>query len=165
MSTLYELKGQFKELLEMIEQGEYDEQTLKDTLEGIDGEIEIKADGYAKIIKEIEGYSSTLKAEITRLTSKKIAYESNIKAMKQNLETAMKETGKTKFKTELFSFGIQKNGGLRALTILDDVKNIPNDYLTIPSPVPNNEAIRELLKEQEVPWAKLEPQGESLRIR
>ena len=48
MATLYELTGQFKELLEMIEAEEMDLDTLRDTLEAIEGEIEYKADGYAK---------------------------------------------------------------------------------------------------------------------
>ena len=39
-------------LLDMAE--EIDEEVFKDTLEGIEGELEIKADGYAKVIAELE---------------------------------------------------------------------------------------------------------------
>ena len=77
----------------------------------------------------------------------------------------MREIGKTKFKTALFSFNIQKNGGLQPLVIDGHLEDIPGKFL-IPQPaVPNNEAIRKLLEEREVDWAHLEPRGESLRIR
>lgn len=159
--TLYELTGQFKQLLEMIESGEYHESELKDTIEGIEGEIEIKADGYAKIIKELEGSSNTIKAEIDRLSNKKTYVENNIKNLKQSLETAMKTTGKLKFKTDLFSFGIQKN---QAKLVIDKPGEIPTDFLVPQEPKIDNAKIKELLKETELPYAHLE-QSESLRIR
>jgi chaperonin cofactor prefoldin len=165
MSTLYELTGEFRQLLEMIEQGDYTEEELQDTLEGLTGEIEIKADGYAKVIKELEGDSAKIKFEIARLSGKKTFIDNNIKSLKSSLELAMRATGKTKFKTDLFSFNIQKNGGVRALTIVGEVKDLPVEYLVVQPSIPNNEKIRELLKESEVTWAKLEPQGESLRIK
>ena len=50
---LYELTGQFLELLDMLEDEEVDEQVIMDTLESVEYEIEDKADGYAKIIKAL----------------------------------------------------------------------------------------------------------------
>ena len=47
---LYELTEQYEMLQEMMYDPEVDEQVLHDTLEAIWGEIEEKADGYAKII-------------------------------------------------------------------------------------------------------------------
>ena len=52
MATLYEITGDFLKLLDMAE--ELDEEVFRDTLEGIEGELEIKADGYAKVIAELE---------------------------------------------------------------------------------------------------------------
>ena len=46
-TTLYELTEQFQALQDMAYDPEVDEQTLKDTMEGLWGEIEDKADGYA----------------------------------------------------------------------------------------------------------------------
>lgn len=161
MSTLYELTGQFKELLELIEQGELDQTMLKDTLEGIDCEIELKADGYAKVIKEIEGNISTIKTEIDRLSGKKSSMENSIKTMKQALETAMKATGKLKFKTELFSFGIQKNPPSLVL----DSCIIPCEFLIQKEPEPDKNAIKEALKNgANFDFAHLES-SESVRIR
>lgn len=56
MSTLYEITGDYLRLLEMLEEEEsIDPQAFNDTLEGIEGEFEIKADNYARIIKRTSG--------------------------------------------------------------------------------------------------------------
>ena len=54
MSTLYELTNDYLTLLDMAEDPDIDEQALIDTMEGIEGEIEIKADGYARVMKQLE---------------------------------------------------------------------------------------------------------------
>lgn len=77
----------------------------------------------------------------------------------------MREIGRMKFKTALFSFNIQKNGGQQPLVITGSLEDIPGCFLIPQDPVPNNEAIRTLLGERQVEWAHLEPRGESLRIR
>lgn len=44
MATLYELTDEYKQLLDMLEDDTVDPELLKDTLEAVDGEIEVKAD-------------------------------------------------------------------------------------------------------------------------
>ena len=161
MTTLYELTGQYRELLELAESEELDKQLIADTLEGFDGEIEIKADGYAKVIRELEGKADLLKNEIERLSKRKSAIENNIKSMKEALQNAMFITGKTKFKTDLFSFNIQKNP---PRLVIDRPEEIPKEYLIPQEPKIDTSAIKEALKRQELPFAHLE-QSESLRIR
>lgn len=162
---LYELTEEYKALEEMLYDPEVDEQTLQDTMEGIWGEIEEKADNYAKIITGMKADIEALREEEIRLAARRKALESRQQTLKSNLEADMREIGKTKFKTALFSFNIQKNGGLQPLVIDGLLEDIPGKFL-IPQPaVPNNEAIRKLLEEREVDWAHLEPRGESLRIR
>jgi chaperonin cofactor prefoldin len=161
MATLYELTGQYRELLEMAETEELDKQLISDTLEGLEGEIEIKADGYAKIIRELEGKVDLLKNEIDRLSSRRNAIENNIKSLKEALQQTMHITGKTKFKTDLFSFGIQKNP---PRLVIDKPEEIPSEYLIPQEPKIDSKAIKDLLKDKELPYAHLE-QSESLRIR
>ena len=59
--TLYELTGQFLEVNEMAENGEIDEETMQDTLESIECEIEVKAENYAKVIRNLESDMESLK--------------------------------------------------------------------------------------------------------
>lgn len=161
MATLYELTGQYKQLLDMAETEELDKQLIADTLEALEGEIETKADGYAKIIRELEGKAELLKSEIDRLSNRKTAIENNIKSMKEALQNAMYITGKVKFKTNLFNFGIQKNP---PKLVIDKPEEIPEEFLIPQPPKVDNAKLKEILKEKELPFAHLE-QSESLRIR
>lgn len=174
MANIYELTGQFLQLLDMLEDEEVDEQVIMDTLESVEYEIEDKADGYAKIIKALKADVDGIQKENDRLTSRKKTYENRIKWLKQNLEMCMRATGKKKFTTDLFSFNIQKNGGKRKLTIDVDVENIPEEYRIKQPDAVNGDKLREYLKENGLEgqdgslnceWCHLEPQGESLRIR
>ena len=71
-------------------------------------------------------------------------------------------TGKTKFKTSLFSFGIQKNPPSVAILKEDSV---PIDYLVVPDPQPDKKRIlAELKAGATFDWAELK-QTEVLRIR
>ena len=164
MSTLYELTSEFRQVLDMAEDTDIDPQVIADTLEGIEGEIEYKADGYAKVIRQLEADSAALKAEEERMAKRRKSIDANIARMKQSLQMAMQTTGKTKFKTDLFSFGIRKNP---ASVIIDNSDMIPEEYLIQQEPKINKAAIRDLLKIDNgelCDWAHLE-QSESLSIR
>lgn len=163
MSTLYEITGDYLRLLEMLEEEEsIDPQAFNDTLEGIEGEFEIKADGYARVLKELEAEAGKYDAEIQRMTARRDSLNNRSKMLKQHLYESMKATGKTKFKTDLFSFGIQKNGGLQPMEIVPEME-IPDEYCR---KEPDNTKIREAIKNgAELPFAVLKERGEHLSIR
>ena len=163
--TLYELTGDYLQLLEMGEDPETDQEAFNTTLEMIGDEIEDKADGYAKVIKMFEGDIAILKKEEERLSERRKTIESRIKTMKTSLEGAMRTTGKVKFKTKLFSFGIQKNP---PSLVMDEpyIENIPKKYLIMQDPKVDTAQIKKDLNS----GIKLDgiahlEQGESLRIR
>lgn len=165
MANIYEIASDWFRVQEMMEDPEIDPQTLADTFEAIDGELEIKAENYAKVMKNLEGDIAAIKAEIDRLTSKKKTIENNIKNMKATLQNVMEVTGKTKFKTELFSFGIQKNA---PSVVIDEqyIENIPERFLKYSDPAINKTAIKEAIQNGEnlEGLAHLESKN-SLRIR
>ena len=163
MRTLYELTDDFMQLLAMAEDENEDMEVMLSTIEGVDFEIEQKADGYAKVIKELEPRVEGLKKEEERLAGKRKSIERNIKRMKHTLQQSMELTGKTKFNTELFSFNVQNN---KSSLVLDkEIKDIPSEFLIPQDPKVNGDAIRELLNTGEkLNFAHLE-QAKSLRIK
>lgn len=161
MAKLYEIVGEFKELLEMASEENMDQKLISDTLEGVEFEFEEKADGYAKVVKMLEGDAEAIDKEIKRLTEKKNTIKNNISGIKKNLENAMLVTGKTKFKTPLFGYNIQKNP---ASVSIDDETLIPKDFWIEQEPKLDKKLLAAFLKENEVSWAHL-TQTESLRIR
>lgn len=163
MSRLYDLKEDYKKIAEMLYEEEIDEECILDTLESIEAEIEDKADNYAVIIKELLADAKICKEEKQRLENRQKSFENRAKFLKDRLEETMRETGKLKFKTAKFSFGIQTNGGLAPLWITEDINIIPEPYL---KKEPDNTKIRQAIDSGEIlPFAHLEPRGESLRIR
>lgn len=162
MSNLYELTSNYETVLNMLYDEEIDEQMILDTLESIEGEIKEKADGYAKIIKELESKQKARKEEAKRLTDSAKVFENRVKALKNNLFNTMKDTGKTNFTTDLFTFRIQKNGGKRALTIDGDV---PKEYTKTIIENDTDKIRQALEKGEKLTFAHFEPRGESLRIK
>lgn len=161
MATLYELTDEYRQLMEMMEDESIDQEVLRDTLEGLDGELEIKAENYAKVIAELGGKVDVLDREIERLKGKKEVIGNNIKRIKQQLEKSMIDTGKRKFKTDLFSFGIQKNP---PTVVVDQKDKIPEEYWIVQEPKLDKTALKKWLKDNAEEYAHLE-QSEGLRIR
>jgi hypothetical protein len=163
MARLYDLTADFLKLKELAQDPDVDPEVLADTMEGLDYEIEVKADNYAKIIRELTADSEAYKAEIDRFTARKKTVDNNIARLKKSLEAAMIATNKRKFKTELFSFNIQKN---QASVVIDDESKIPAEYLIEQDPKIDKTKLKEDLNNgvdlQGV--AHLE-QSESIRIR
>ena len=165
MSSIYELAQDYLTIQSMMEDPDLDPQVLADTMEGIDGALEDKAEAYAKIMRNLDGDIEALEEEVRRLTSRKKALENNIQRMKAALQGMMEVTGKTKFKTQLFSFNIQRNAPAVIIDI-DDIANMPEEFLKFKAPEVNKTAIKEALQS----GADLEgiahlTQSNSLRIK
>lgn len=157
--TLYDLTDSYINIKDIL-----DEETNEDlakVLDEIDEEIEIKADNIAKLIKEFEGEANTLDEEIKRLQAKKATKVNSIRNLKLYLENQMIKVGKTKFKTTLFSFGIQKN--VPSLKI-ENEDNIPEDFIKIMTSIDKRELLKAMKEGLEVEGVEI-TQSESLRIR
>lgn len=154
---LYELTEMYLSLKDMdIEEG-----NLNSALENIDDEIETKAENIAKVLRDFDGDIEALKSEEERLAKKRKAIENRQKQLKEYLQNAMLVLDKRKFKTDLFSFNIQKNAP--SLKILDESK-IPEDYYKIEKKLNKND-LKEAVKNGLFEDAAELVQTESLRIR
>lgn len=161
--NIYELTAEYMALQEAFET--QDDDTVAALLADTDKAIENKADGYAKVIKNFEADIEGLKAEIRRLSDKKAVLENAIQRLKDTLKQAMVITGKTKFKTQLFSFGIQKNGGAAPIYLRVPEEQIPDEFMKI-TRTPDKKAMADYINETgDVTLFDFAPRGESLRIR
>ena len=159
--NLYELTAVFQRLQNQIEQGE----DVEGILAVIGDELEAKADGYARVIRNMEAQVESFKAEEKRIAENRKRLESGIDRLKQNLFESMKATGKTKFKTDLFSFAIQKNGGADPVIVDVPTDDLPDDLVQI-TEKPDLKAIAEYIKETgDLTYAHFGERGESLRIK
>lgn len=162
-TTLFDLTGDWLRLYDMADDPDTDPQAFFDTMEGIEGEIEDKADGYACVIAKLNGEAKAIKEQEERLSKRRKAIEGNIKHMKDVLQDAMEETGKTKFKTTLWSFGIQNNPASVVIDT-DDMDAVPCIYVKTVREF-DKSAIKDAIKNgEDIGFAHLE-QTRGLRIR
>ena len=156
--NLYELSLAFQEVQNM----DLDPEVMKDTLDSIGGTFENKAENMAKLIRNLESDRLAYKEEEDRLKTKRQAVENKLEWLKTYLKDCMKLIGKTKFKSGMFNFSIQKNP---VSVNINNKKILPEDYLIPQPPKVNNTLLKKALKDGiEVPGAELK-QTEGLRIR
>ena len=164
MANIYELTGAYK-ILENAIALNPDEEELKEELAKINDDIEVKADNYAKIIKNIEGDVNAIDAELKRLNSAKASKMNTVKRLKENLMVAMVETGKTKFKTKLFGFGVQKNGGKAPIELTVTPEELPEELRRVRYEA-DSDAIRKYIEETgDISYAVIKERGVHLSIR
>lgn len=162
MANIYDLKDSYLIVQDMILNGD---EELEEVLKTISDEIEVKADGYASIIANLTSDIEGIKAEEKRLKERRQSFEASIVKLKETLFNAMKETGKTKFKTNLFSFNIAKNGGAKPIVMKVDVSELP-DNLVIIKEEPDKKAIAKYIEDTgDLTYAEFGERGESLRIK
>ncbi len=161
MSSLYDLTGEFKALYELAINDE-DPQAFLDTLEGLKGELEVKAGGYVHVIKQLMMEADECDKLIDAFTAKKATRMNNVKRMKDALMAAMDAAGIDSLKAGQFNLKISKNGGLQPMKITGEV---PDNFTKV-IVEPDSKKIRDALVEgQELDFAHLEPRGRHLNIK
>ena len=165
MSTLYELTGALLALMEMCEDPDTDEQAIRDTIEGIEGEYDDKVEGWCRVIKNLDAEYKALKEESKRLADRARVLDNSITRMKTFVMQSMKATGKTEAGV-LLKAKIAKNGGVLPLMTADvNPKDIPERYQKVDISF-NNEEIRKALDAgEQLSFAQYGERGESLRIK
>jgi hypothetical protein len=159
--TLYDIKGEFLSLYELATE-ENDEQAFADTLEGLKGELEVKANGYVQVIKQLEMEQDECDKIIAAFKAKKETRANNVKRMKLALIMAMDAAEVDTLPAGDYTLKIVKNGGLQPLKIDGDV---PDNFTKVRIE-PDNDLIRKALNDgEELSFAHLEPRGRHLNIK
>lgn len=157
---LYELTEAWAAIQDMIDAEDTEDKQIIAALENIDEAIDQKADGYGRMIKNLQAQAEVVKVEEKRLAAKRQTLENQAKRLQKHLEAAMIATNKRKINTELFVFSVQKN----APSLADfDESIVPEEYWKVTRSV-DRSALLKAVKDGEVEGIGLK-QTESLRIR
>ena len=166
--SLYELTTDLQALLD-FGYSEDDAEAFSDTLNGIMGGIEDKADGYCAVISRFKGNVDMIKAEEARLASRRKVIENNIQRMKDALQMALEtmEAGgmeKPQIKTGLHTIKLVGNGGKQPLKV-DEVM-VPDNYKKIVLET-DTEKIRKAIEDGKdvSDFAELLPRGRHVSIK
>lgn len=140
MAKLYELTNEYSALLAQYEDAETD-QEREDTLQRLldcGDDIAVKAENYAKIVKNEEADAKALADEIARLTAKKRAAENAVKRMKEYMLAAMEIVGAKEIETSIGKWRVQKNPPSVTVT---DVFKVPERFLIQQEPTVDKRAM------------------------
>lgn len=162
--TLYDLKGQWKDLLDRLSDMDLDAQTVLDTLESseVQTALEEKVQGYEMVARSFEAPIPAIDAEIKRLQALKKASQNRADVLRKRVHDAMVELQIEKIKCPLFEVRRQKN------PVAVEVYNaelVPFEYWKTPEPEINKAELKAALQAgKEIEGARL-TQSEGLRIK
>lgn len=106
MNNLYELSAKMQAVQAM---DDIDEQTLIDTLESLEMEFAEKASNIARWVRDLEGDSEKIYAEIKRLRDKKAEMDRKAESLKEYVRQAMIASGRTKVDDGVNTWRVQNN--------------------------------------------------------
>ena len=154
---LYEIANDYIALMQAIENDELPEECIADTLEAIKGEIEIKADNIACLLKNTEAEIKAFKEEENRLAERREAKEKALKRLKIYLSDMLIRTNVMNVETVRNKISFRKS----EVVEVDDsffkwaIVN-RNDLLSFKEPSANKTEIKKALKGgQAIEGAKL----------
>lgn len=109
---LYEISDTYQQFLSAVENGDIPEEAVLDTLEGIQGEFNEKADNIACCIKNLKAEAEAIKAERDTLDERAKSKLSKAESLRNYLSVAMQNTGITKIETARNSLTFRRSSSL-----------------------------------------------------
>lgn len=163
MAKLYDIAERYRNILDLIEEEDFEGVDLQFALNQISDEFETKADNIVFLMKEIQADVDAIKNEELRLAKRRKTLENNAQGIKDYLEQMMRLADKKKFKTTLNSFSIQKT---KASVVIVDENLVPDTFKTYEQvcKIDKVEIYNAVKKGEEVTGIELK-ENESLRIR
>jgi len=169
MNTLYELTGQYAELLSVIESGDIPEEAISDTLEALGGELDEKIDSCACIVKQLDSEAAAIKSEKAALAERQSVKEHQRDRLKDYIRQAMGLAGKKKVETSRNCVSVGKAQPKAVITDLDALqsrKDIWKPYDYSKETNVDKAALKTLLQSgEQVPGAALQGGAPRLTIK
>ncbi|PYY88079.1 hypothetical protein DNK59_10515 [Pseudomonas sp. TKO26] len=187
MTELYALTGQMAELAALADTDDEGlRQAIQDTMDGIKGEFEVKAESIVMLRRNIEGDIDAIDKEVDRLNELKRIKKNTVGQLSDFLRRNMEAADIKTIKRPLFTITLALSP---EKVIVDDEKAVPDEFVSLKSVITpdkktiavrlkeirdHNEAVRkrmaagedaeaELLEEPS--WAHLERGESSIRIK
>lgn len=133
--SLYNLTGQYLALAHTLADGDFDADTIRDTIEasGIVDNITDKCQAIEFVARGAEAHNAAIDAEIARLKALKEHRTKTAQGLREYIKTSMEAMGIERIECPLFAITIKKNPP--AVDIFDQL-SLPSKYMVTPEPKP-----------------------------
>jgi hypothetical protein len=163
--ALYEIADAYLVDLQRLAELDLDEQTVADTLEGLSGELEVKATNVAMFARNLEASAEAIKGAEVQMAARRKAIENRANRIRQYLKENMERTGILKIEGPMFALAIKKNP---PAVHVEAQELVPAEFFNQPPPPPpalDKKRVAEALKAgRDVPGCRME-QGTRLDIK
>lgn len=164
MTTLIALANEYREAAAKLAELDLDEQTVADTLESLSGDLEVKAQSVAHMVRAFEADAAACKQWAKDATERAKAIENRAERMRDYLARCMESCGIEKVSGPGVELSFRKSSAV----VIDGQDLIPAEFMRVkpaPDPEPDKKAIADAIKAgKEVPGAHVE-QRKSLQIK
>lgn len=145
---LYELTNDYIALMQAIDNDELPEECIADTLEAITGEIEIKADNIACMLKNIEAEVKAIKDEEANLATRRKTKEKAYERLKEYLSATLQSLSIDKVETARNKITFRKSESVEIDdTFIEWAQKNREDLLKYSAPTADKTEIKKLLKD------------------
>lgn len=162
MSSLFQITSDMQTLYDMLTDPDADVQAVRDTLDGMMGELEVKASGYIAVLEQMDMEQKKAEEMYKFFKEKADARKNGIKRMKDAIKWAMINLNLDKIEAGNYTIKLQSNGGKLPLQIIGEV---PDNFKRIIYE-DDTELIRKHLENGEtLGFAYLEERGKHVVIK
>lgn len=163
--TLFQIASEYRNVTDVLQDMDVDEQTLKDTLEGESWDLTLKAQNYGFVIRNMEATAAAIKDAEKQMAERRKRLEARTAYLVERLKTGMEIAGVTELSCPHFAIKVKKNP---AAVDIFEPSLIPEKFMRQPEPppaAPDKAAIKAALQAgQDVPGALL-ANGTRLEIK
>lgn len=132
MTALYAIANDYRAAAEKLADLDLDAQTIADTLEGLSGELEVKAQNVAMFVRNLETTVAAINEHTKAQQARAKSLELRAEALRDYLQRCMESTGIEKIEGPGIAIGFRKSSAV----VIDEPGLIPAEFMRKPEPPP-----------------------------
>jgi hypothetical protein len=145
MTALYLLASEYRAAAEQLADLDLPPAVVRDTLEGMSGELEVKAQAVGHMVRSIESSAAAMKQWAQDATERARSAKARADSLREYLSTNLQACGIQKVEGPGISLSFRKSQAV----VIDEPGLIPAEYMRQPEPPPaepDKKAIGDALK-------------------
>lgn len=165
LPALYVLAAEYRDAANTLAEMDIDEQTLRDTLEGLSGDLETKAANVAAFARSLDATAEAIKKAEAEMAERRKKIEKRAASLREYIKTNMEACGISKIECPWFVLSIRNNPPAVQIEAPDMVPDAYKREIPTPPPEPDKKLIAQALKDgYDIPGCRL-TQGTRLEIK
>jgi hypothetical protein len=166
--ALYQLVEQHRSLEALADSDDIPAEVIRDTLEGLEGDIQAKSVSVAHFFKNLDASADAIDDAVKQMQSRAARLRKRSESIKAYLLLSMQATGITRIECPYFQLVVRNNP---PSVVIDNEAEVPDSYkrtpepLPLPKAVPDKKAIADAIKAGEVVPGAHTTTGQRLEIK